>query len=174
MNNKDCIQERDEYILQENPDGTKITVRDLQLEVLSIMDEIHRVCVKNNIRYGLMAGSALGIVNYKGFIPWDDDIDVCVMREDWEKFIEALKTYEVDTVIIDMMQIKTIEGLIRGGFNINRYVEYMEHYYKEEPFKKFYGYFPLIYMLGFIMYSGFASPSNYEYCRNCVYLIIKE
>ena len=91
MNNKDCILERDEYILQENPDGTKITVRDLQLEVLSIMDEIHRVCVKNNIRYGLMAGSALGIVNYKGFIPWDDDIDVCVMREDWEKFIEALK-----------------------------------------------------------------------------------
>ena len=91
MNNNGCIEEREEYILQENPDGTKITVRDLQLQVLEIMDEVHRVCVKNNIRYGLMAGSALGIVNYKGFIPWDDDIDICVMREDWEKFIEALK-----------------------------------------------------------------------------------
>ena len=86
----DRILERDEYILKD--DGKeKITVRDLQLEVLSIMDEIHRVCEKNNIKYGLMAGSALGIVNYKGFIPWDDDIDVCVERKDWNKFIEALK-----------------------------------------------------------------------------------
>ena len=87
---KDCITEREDYILQTNPDGSTITVRDLQLEVLEIMDEVHRVCEKNHIRYGLIAGSALGIVNYKGFIPWDDDIDICVMREDWPKFIEAL------------------------------------------------------------------------------------
>ena len=86
----DRILEREEYILKDNG-KEKITVRDLQLEVLSIMDEIHRVCEKNNIKYGLMAGSALGIVNYKGFIPWDDDIDVCVERKDWNKFIEALK-----------------------------------------------------------------------------------
>ena len=91
MDNLDgCIEEKDSYTLFEK-NGEKITVRDLQLEVLTIMDEIHRVCVKNNIRYGLMAGSALGIVNYKGFIPWDDDIDVCVPREDWNRFIDALK-----------------------------------------------------------------------------------
>lgn len=86
---KDCITQKDEFILKEF-DGKKITVRDLQLEVLSIMDEIHRVCEKNNIRYALIAGSALGIHNYKGFIPWDDDIDICILREDWDKFIEAL------------------------------------------------------------------------------------
>ena len=86
----DRILEREDYVLKDNG-KEKITVRDLQLEVLSIMDEIHRVCEKNNIKYGLMAGSALGIVNYKGFIPWDDDIDVCVERKDWNKFIEALK-----------------------------------------------------------------------------------
>lgn len=89
--NKDCIQEREEYIIQENQDGTKITVRELQLEILDIMDEIHRVCVKNNIEYGLIAGSALGVVNYKGFIPWDDDIDICVLRKDWNRFLEALE-----------------------------------------------------------------------------------
>lgn len=88
---KGCIKKENiEYILQENKDGSKITVRDLQLEVLEIMDEIHRVCVKNNIRYALIAGSALGCVNYQGFIPWDDDIDLCVLKEDWDKFIDAL------------------------------------------------------------------------------------
>ena len=90
MKDNGCIEERENYVIQENKDGSKITVRDLQLEVLEIMAEVHRVCEKNNIRYALIAGSALGCVNYKGFIPWDDDIDICVMREDWEKFIDAL------------------------------------------------------------------------------------
>ena len=46
-----CIEEREEYVLKTLSDGTKITVRDLQLVVLDIMDEIHRVCVKNDIKY---------------------------------------------------------------------------------------------------------------------------
>ena len=86
----DCIMDRSQYVICEK-NGKKITVRDLQLEVLTIMDEIHRVCVKNNIKYALIAGSALGIVNYKGFIPWDDDIDICIQRKDWNRFIKALE-----------------------------------------------------------------------------------
>ena len=62
MKKDDCIQKKEDYILQKNKDGSIITVRDLQLQVLEIMDEVHRVCVKNNIRYALIAGSALGIV----------------------------------------------------------------------------------------------------------------
>ena len=88
---KGCIEERAEYVLKELPDGSKITVRDLQMVVLDIMDEVHRVCIKNDIKYALIAGSALGIVNYKGFIPWDDDIDICIEKKDWPRFIEALK-----------------------------------------------------------------------------------
>ena len=55
------------------------------------MDEIHRVCEKNHIEYLLIAGSALGICNYGGFIPWDDDMDIAVPRKDWPRFIEAMK-----------------------------------------------------------------------------------
>lgn len=87
---KDCIKKDKEYVLIDNG-RKKITVRDLQKEVLTIMDEVHRVCEKNNIKYALIAGSALGIVNYKGFIPWDDDIDICIERKDYKRFIEALK-----------------------------------------------------------------------------------
>ena len=89
--NNGCIEEREEYTLKTLEDGSKITVRDLQMVVLDIMDEVHRVCVKNDIKYALIAGSALGIVNYKGFIPWDDDIDVCIEKKDWARFVDAMK-----------------------------------------------------------------------------------
>ena len=80
MEKKDCILCNDEYILKTFDDGSKVTVRQLQMELLKIMDEIHRVCEKNNIPYCLIAGSALGICNYKGFIPWDDDMDIGMKR----------------------------------------------------------------------------------------------
>lgn len=80
-----------DYILKKKDNGEVVTVREMQLAVLDIMDEIHRICEKNNIKYALIAGSALGVLNYKGFIPWDDDIDICVERKDWKRFIEALQ-----------------------------------------------------------------------------------
>jgi len=86
---KDRILQKDEFILKEI-NGEKITVRDLQEEILTIMDEIDRICRKNKIPYALHAGSALGYINYKGFIPWDDDIDVIVDIKDYKRFIKAL------------------------------------------------------------------------------------
>ena len=68
----------------------EISLSKVHKEVLSIMDEVDRICRKYNITYGLIAGSALGSVNYGGFIPWDDDMDVFILRSDWDKFIHAL------------------------------------------------------------------------------------
>jgi lipopolysaccharide cholinephosphotransferase len=80
-----------DYPLCKDPDGKVITTRQLHDKLLVIMDEIHRICVKNGIQYALIAGSALGVYNYEGFIPWDDDIDICVPAEDWDKFLLALE-----------------------------------------------------------------------------------
>lgn len=87
---EDRILKKDEFVLKE-VNGVKITVRDLQKEILDIMDEIDRVCRKNKIPYALHAGSALGYINYKGFIPWDDDVDIMVDLKDYKRFIAALK-----------------------------------------------------------------------------------
>lgn len=87
---KDYIIEKDEYVLKQYPDET-IYVRDLQLQILEIMDELDRVFRKNKIPYALHAGSALGAYNYHGFIPWDDDIDILVAKKDYFKVIKALK-----------------------------------------------------------------------------------
>lgn len=63
------------------------TLRKLQLTQKEILDEIVRVCKNNGIGYFLAYGTLLGAVRHRGFIPWDDDLDICMMREDYEKFI---------------------------------------------------------------------------------------
>lgn len=55
------------------------------------MSELDRVCKKYNIKYYAAFGTLLGAVRNKGFIPWDDDIDVCMLRDDYAKFKEVAK-----------------------------------------------------------------------------------
>lgn len=68
------------------------TLSKLHSAQLEIMDEIHRICVKNGIEYFLDSGSALGAIRHNGFIPWDDDIDVGMLRGQYDKFINCCKT----------------------------------------------------------------------------------
>lgn len=52
-----------------------------------ILDVIHQVCTEHGLRYSLAYGTLIGAVRHKGFIPWDDDIDIMMPREDYEKLI---------------------------------------------------------------------------------------
>ena len=66
-------------------------LRKLQMEELNILDEFTKVCNKNNLRYYSLGGTLLGSIRHKGFIPWDDDVDVAMPREDYEKFLKLSK-----------------------------------------------------------------------------------
>lgn len=66
-------------------------IKGIQFISFQILREFDRICRKYNIEYWLDSGTLLGAVRHKGFIPWDDDIDVCIAKKDEKKLCEVLK-----------------------------------------------------------------------------------
>ena len=67
-------------------------LKQLHSMLLNVALEIKRICDENNISYFLIGGSLLGAVRHQGFIPWDDDMDIGFLREDYEKFLILCNT----------------------------------------------------------------------------------
>lgn len=67
------------------------TLRKLQILELKILLEFKRICERHNLQYFLIGGTLLGAVRHRGFVPWDDDIDVGMMRSEYIKFLNVCK-----------------------------------------------------------------------------------
>lgn len=70
---------------------TNEQLKKLQLVQLEMLKDVLKICKENNLKCFMTAGCAIGIERHKGFIPWDDDIDLGIMREDYEKFVEIVQ-----------------------------------------------------------------------------------
>jgi lipopolysaccharide cholinephosphotransferase len=75
-------------------------LRQLQLTQLEILKIFDSFCRKHELKYSLYAGSLLGAVRHKGFIPWDDDLDVCMDRNDYDRFLSLWETDPVNGYVL--------------------------------------------------------------------------
>ena len=76
--------------ITEIPKATGL-LRKFQIASLKFLLQIDEICKENNIQYWLDHGNLLGAIRHNGFIPWDDDSDIAMLREDYEKFIQLFK-----------------------------------------------------------------------------------
>ncbi len=110
------------------------SLRQTQLIMLEIMNVIDSICKKHNINYWLDAGTLLGAVRHKGFIPWDDDLDIALMRDDYNKLLPILKkelpddlflqTRETDKSVWKYAKVRDNYSTIVQKSEINKNIKY--------------------------------------------------
>ena len=107
--------------------GNELTLQEVQKESLEVLKKVKKIFDQNGWKYYLTYGTLIGAIRHEGFIPWDDDIDIWVPRDDYEKFIqyckenkENLKPFEI---IHYSTNIKYIYPIARFS-NSNYYTEY--------------------------------------------------
>lgn len=95
------------------------TLRRLQQAELEILLEVDRICRKNHIHYTLTGGTLLGAVRHSGFIPWDDDADISMLRSEYRKFQQACQT-DLDTDRFYFQDIEHTPGYRWGYGKVRR------------------------------------------------------
>ena len=77
-----------------------LTLKETQDIELEIMQKIHLFCEQEKITYCMTYGTLIGAVRHKGFIPWDNDIDIIMPRPDFDRFLETVKTKSIDDNLV--------------------------------------------------------------------------
>ena len=88
----------------------ELTLQEIQHETLAIMKVIDKICRTENIKYVLFYGTLLGAVRHKGFIPWDDDLDIAMPRADYEKLALYFCAHKEELAPYAWFSYKTVEN----------------------------------------------------------------
>ena len=135
-----------------------IGIEELKKMQKDILDEVVAFCEKNGIRYFLAYGTLLGAIRHKGYIPWDDDIDIHMPRPDYEKFIElynnnANSKYRIVSHELDRRYKVPFAKIFLKGTIVD------EFFYKQSVFGVYVDIFPL---------DGIKSRWQAYICGQCI------
>lgn len=83
---------------------------------LEMLDEVERICKKYNIKYFADSGTLIGAIRHKGYIPWDDDIDLVMLREDYDRFVRAASGEIREPLFLQT--VYTEENYLKGHIQI--------------------------------------------------------
>jgi lipopolysaccharide cholinephosphotransferase len=144
-------------------------IKEVQFHLLEGMKYIHEICEDNNINYFLIAGSALGAERHSGFIPWDDDVDVGLIRDDYNRLLEVLKNSKHDKYFLQDNQTESNYFLGYGKLRINDTI-YKEKYYKHVDIHQ--GISIDIFPLDNVGESTFSSKIKYSFIKIIKVLIL--
>ena len=124
-------------------------IKRIHEEILLVMDEVDRICREHNLQYYLIGGTLLGAVRHEGFIPWDDDLDIAMPREDYEVFLSISPSVLQPYLKIGSARYDTnYHRLFSKVYNLNtRFKEYVGE--KETDIGVFVDIFPLDYTDGY-------------------------
>lgn len=104
------------------------TLRKAQLKMVDILIEFDKLCIKYDIKYWISYGTLLGAVRHKGFIPWDDDCDICMMRADYNRFMKIAIKELPDNLILQNRKIDPNypENMTKIRMKNTKYIEHGE------------------------------------------------
>ena len=114
-------------------------LRDWQMESFELLKEFDSICKENNVKYWLDFGTLLGAMRHKGFIPWDDDIDTSMLKEDIDKILPILRKHfknsdyiiRMRAITMNNFQIRIRNRRYNAGIDIFQTYKYPEENYSE-------------------------------------------
>ena len=99
-----------------------LSIREVQASLLELMKKVHTFMGEHQLNYYLLGGSALGAVRHNGFIPWDDDIDIGMFREDYERFLEICDDFSSDYEVVNFKRRGNCNFVLTRIYINNTYI----------------------------------------------------
>lgn len=98
----------------------ELSLEEVHKETLNVLKKIDEICEHNDIKYSIMYGTLIGYMRHNGFIPWDDDTDVCMLRPEYDKFVAYCNEHEEELYPFKLMSKYTADDY---PFNLQRFCD---------------------------------------------------